>query len=252
MSQYLSDVLKASPADMPKTLTAPEEESVVASGGTGGASAPVLKEGDVKKPTKGKKLQAPKGTDARKVAFSKAVQNTLASKMKECNADAFDGREATIEMLSAVYRRGAGSYSAIDNPGVSRHGWAMARVNAFASLLQGADEDVSTAYTADFDLLPTNHPNSEMVLVAGASTYTYDDELTVHLYESEEDYESQEHAIFSLAEFSGLGYETIPAIRAAWMRGIKNNENPYERAAVLASALYDSPDADLLPKKGIL
>jgi hypothetical protein len=251
MSQYLFDILKASPADMPKTLTVSEEEAVVASGGTGGASAPILKEGDIKKPSKGQKLKAPTGKDARKVTFSKAVSNALASKMKECNVGAFDGREASIEMLSAVYRRGAGAYSALANLGVSRHDWAMARVNAFVSLLQGS-EGLSPMYTADFDLLPTNHPNSEMVLTAGATTYTYDDELTVHLYESEEDYESQEHAIFSLAEFSGLGYETIPAIRAAWMRGIKNNENPYERAAVLASALYDSPDADLLPKKGIL
>lgn len=242
MSQYLSAVLKASPSDMPQTLAA--------SGGAG-APAPVLTEGDVKKPSKGEELKTPMKKQARKVAFSKAVQSVLASKMKECNVDAFDGREATYDMLSAVYRRGAGAYSAIDNPGVSRHDWAMARVNAFASLLQGAD-DVSSAYTADYDLLPTNHPLSQMTLTAGATEYTYDDELTVHLYESEEDYESQEHAIFSLAEFSGLGYETIPAIRASWMRAIKNNENPFERAAVLASALYDSPDADLLPKKGIL
>jgi hypothetical protein len=252
MSKYLSDVLKASPATVAQTLAAPavEEEPIIASGGVG-APAPVLVEGDIKKPSKGKKLKAPKGKDARKVSFSKAVQNVLASKVKECNVDAFDGREATYEMLSAVYRRGAGSYSVSDNGALSRHDWAMSRVNAFASLLQGAD-GLSSSYTADFDLLPVNHPSSEMVLVAGAGEYNYEDELTVHLYDNEEDYESQEHAIFSLAEFSGLGYETIPAIRAAWMRGIKNNENPYERAAVLASALYDSPDADLLPKKGIL
>jgi hypothetical protein len=79
----------------------------------------------------------------------------------------------------------------------------------------------------------------------------YEEALTVSIL-PEDEYESQEHAVFALAEYSGLGYETIPAIRAAWIRGIKNNENPFERAAVLASALYNSPDADLLPKKGTL
>jgi len=33
---------------------------------------------------------------------------------------------------------------------------------------------------------------------------------------------------------------------------LDNNENPFERAALLASALYDSPDAHLLPQKGTL
>jgi hypothetical protein len=41
----------------------------------------------------------------------------------------------------------------------------------------------------------------------------------------------------------------IPALRAAWLRGVKNNESPFDRAVVLASALYDSQDADLLPKQ---
>jgi hypothetical protein len=88
-------------------------------------------------------------------------------------------------------------------------------------------------------------------MTAGAAA-DYSEELAVELLPSSDDYESNEHAIHTLAEFSGLGYEAIPAIRASWIRGLKNNENPYERAAVLASALYDSQDADLLPKKGTL
>jgi hypothetical protein len=120
----------------------------------------------------------------------------------------------------------------------------MARVDAFAALDQNAAL-VSSGYTADYDLLPWGHELSTR------SDTDYSIELSVTPL-AEDEYTTQEEAIFSLAEFSGLGYETIPALRAAWVRGIKNNENPFERAAVLASALYDSPDADLLPMKGIL
>jgi hypothetical protein len=120
----------------------------------------------------------------------------------------------------------------------------MTRVNAFTVLNQDAAL-VSSGYTSDYDLLPWGHS------LSSRKNSNYALELTVTPL-PEDEYATQEEAIFSLAEFSGLGYETIPAIRAAWMRGIKNNENPFERAAVLASALYDSPDADLLPMKGIL
>lgn len=224
MSGYLSEVLTGGEA-------ASELEPTVASGGTGGASAPVLKEGDIQEPKKSPVLKP------KKVKFSKAVEAALAEKQRECGI-----RE--LDALRAVYRRGAASYDASETGTLSRHEWAMARVNAFAALSQDAAL-VSSGYTSDYDLLPWYHQLSTRKQVSYAS------ELSTCLL-PEHEYASQEEAIFSLAEFSGLGYETIPAIRAAWMRGIKNNENPFERAAVLASALYDSPDADLLPKKGIL
>jgi hypothetical protein len=63
----------------------------------------------------------------------------------------------------------------------------------------------------------------------------------------EEDYANDEDAIFAFAEFSGLGYEAIPAFRAAWLRGVRDGENPFSRARELAVQLYDSRDADLLP-----
>jgi hypothetical protein len=222
MSGYLSEVLPGGEATIEPTL---------ASGGMGGASAPILKEGDVQEPSKGKTLKP------KKVKFSKAVESALAGKKAECGID-------TLDALRAVYRRGAASYDASETNTLSRHQWAMARVEAFAAL----NEDValvSSGYTADYDLLPWGHELSTR------SDTDYSEELRVTPL-AEDEYATQEEAIFSLAEFSGLGYETIPAIRAAWMRGIKNNENPFERAAVLASALYDSPDADLLPMKGIL
>jgi hypothetical protein len=230
MSKYLSDVLKASPATVAQAVSAPEVEPVVASGGAG-APAPVLTEGDIQPPKKSPELKP------KKVKFSKRVEAALAQKQKECGIKATDA-------LRAVYRRGAASYDASETSSLSRHDWSMTRVDTFIALVQ-SPALVSSGYTADYDLLPWGHELSTR------KNSNYSAELTVTPL-AEYEYVTQEEAIFSLAEFSGLGYETIPAIRAAWMRGIKNNENPYERAALLASALYDSPDADLLPKKGIL
>jgi hypothetical protein len=67
-----------------------------------------------------------------------------------------------------------------------------------------------------------------------------------------EEYANEEHAIYSLAEFSGLGYEAIPAIRASWMRGARDGESGFDRASDLAINLYGSRDADLLPNKELL
>ena len=160
------------------------------------------------------------------------------------------GLTASVDMIRSVYRRGAGEFAALGKPGSERNDWSLKRVDAFLSLLASGAPAVS-AYVDDYDLLPDGHPLSTRAMTAGASA-DYSEELTVELLPSSDDYESNEHAIHILAEFSGLGYEVIPAIRASWIRGLKNNENPYERAAVLASALYDSQDADLLPKKGTL
>lgn len=63
-----------------------------------------------------------------------------------------------------------------------------------------------------------------------------------------EDYASDEDAIFAFAEYSGLGYELVPAFRSAWLRAVDSGEEPFSRARELAIKLYDSRDADLLPK----
>jgi hypothetical protein len=52
-----------------------------------------------------------------------------------------------------------------------------------------------------------------------------------------------------MAEYSGLGYDVIPALRGAWLRGVRDGEVPFNRAYELATKLYDSKDADLLPRK---
>lgn len=228
MSEYLSEVLAVEEA-----VSETDATLIVASGGTGGASFPVLKEEDVQEPEKGSELKL------KKVKFSKAVESALAEKQKSCSG-------IELDVLRAVYRRGAGSYDAAETNNITRHSWAMARVDAFSTLCT-SPSSVFSSYTADYDLLPVGHELSTRAVTASVS----DEELAISLL-AEDEYTTQEEAIFSLAEFSGLGYETIPALRASWMRGIKNNENPFERAAVLASALYDSQDADLLPLKGIL
>lgn len=242
MSKYLSEVLPTAPNPA-------VEEPVAASGGTGGASAPILKVGDIKPAEKRKAPKKWEDLDTKQtVKFSKAVESTITKKLAEYNAACPAYKETTIDQLRAVYRRGASSFSAANTGTLSRHDWAMARVNAFTTLLSGGQ--VSSNYTLDFDLLPLSHEKSEMSMTASAKE-VYEEALSISVL-SEDDYETSEQAIHTLAELSGLGYETIPALRAAWMRGIQNNENPYERAAVLASALYTSPDADLLPKEGIL
>jgi hypothetical protein len=108
------------------------------------------------------------------------------------------------------------------------------------------------AYTTDYDLLPASHPKStKKSNSVTASAWDYDEDLTVTL-KNEEEYVTKEHALLALAEYSGLGYEIVPALRTSWLRGVKAGENPFERATVLASALYESKDADLLPKEGTL
>ena len=137
--------------------------------------------------------------------------------------------------------RGAGAYSSSHRPGTDRNQWAMARVDAFLRLLKSG-RPANANYVQDNDLLPKAHPKS----TASIDVFDQEDFFAEPL--DEESYETPEHAIFALAELSELGYDAIPALRAAWMRGVRDNESPFTRAAVLASALYASKDADLLPR----
>lgn len=185
----------------------------------------------------------------KKITFSKAVEASLRNKMVEHNKKAPDGRKATMRQLKAVYRRGAGAYSSSHRPGKTRGQWAMARVNAYLRLLRSG-RPANPNYKQDNDLLPKSHPRSskgEASIVASAHEEYIDSQITLSIL-SEDEYDSSEHAIFALAELSGQGYEIMPALRAAWLRGVRENESPFARAALLASALYDSKDADLLPR----
>jgi starvation-inducible DNA-binding protein len=187
----------------------------------------------------------PKGSAAggRSIKFSAKTETALMNKVKEHNKDAKPGHKATLAQLKAVYRRGAGAFSSSHRPGKTRDQWAMARVNAYLHLLK-AGRPSNPNYKQDNDLLPNAHPKSTASIVASALAA---DELFIELNELSE-YQSAEHAVIALAEYSGLGYEIIPSLRAAWKRGVDENQNGFERARELAIATYDSEDADLLPQ----
>ena len=187
----------------------------------------------------------PKGSAAggKKIVFSQKTENSLRNKVVEHNKNAKPGRKATLPMLKAVYRRGAGAYSSSHRPGKTRDQWAMARVNAFLKLLRSGSP-ANPNYKQDNDLLPKAHPKSSK---AEASMMQH--ELMEVALKSLDEYGSPEHAIYSMAEYSGLGYEVIPALRGAWLRGVRDGDVPFNRAYELATKLYESKDADLLPKK---
>lgn len=103
--------------------------------------------------------KAPAG--AKTIQLSEAIETGLANKVKEHNDDVGDsaGKRATVGMLRAVFRRGAGAYSTSHRPGMTRDQWAYARVNAFLYLLRNGRPQ-NKAYVTDNDLLPKAHPKS--------------------------------------------------------------------------------------------
>ena len=320
------------------------------------SQTPAPKKDNIKGSSKNKKGSAAGG---RKVTFSPAVEKSLKNKVVQHNEKSGKGRRASLGMLKAVYRRGAGAYSGSHRPGMTRNQWAMGRVNAFLKILKSG-KPANSAYKQDNDLLPSGHPrstkksNSVMAsaglvpeesdlaeaLVEIAETYgkfnedatgiwagytppaendvrgigvkcsncvlymgngscriielqvedegkcrfavipdgvvdvgvlegeklgneiqspeelinlanewRYEQELGVDLLD-EQDYSSPEEAILAMAEYSGFGYEAEHAVRASWLRAVRNGEDPFKRASLLASLGYESLDADLLPVKG--
>ena len=97
----------------------------------------------------------PKGSAKKgggKITFSEKTTNTLKDKVKKHNAKY--SRKVTLGQLKRVYRRGAGAFSTSHRPNMSRHGWAMARVNTFLKMMRGgkvkesyrkADQDIAKA-----------------------------------------------------------------------------------------------------------
>ena len=113
------------------------------------------------------------------IEFSAKVIEGLKNKVKEHNSK--HSKKVSLSQLKKVYRRGAGAFSSSHRPGMSRGGWAMARVNTFLRMMSGkpvkdayrkADSDIATASTLDM----TNnwHPSDEDILQAEADVKTYD------------------------------------------------------------------------------
>ena len=112
---------------------------------------------DQKKGSKKNKPDSAKD-DKGKITFSENTIKKLKNKVSEHNKKG-KGSKATLGMLKAVYRRGAGAYSSSHAPKMSRDGWAIARVNAFLTLLR-TGRPANSAYKQDNDLLPKGHPRS--------------------------------------------------------------------------------------------
>jgi hypothetical protein len=207
-------------------------------------AAPAPKKDQVKGSKTNKKGSASGG---KKITFSAKTEASLRKKMETHNEKAPKGRKTTMGQLKAVYRRGAGAFSSSHRPGMGRDQWAMARVNAYLRLLKSGRPS-NPNYKQDNDLLPKTHPKSSKSASIMASGSSVVDDSRVVIGNTLDDYLSPEHALVSFAEYSGLGYETVPAFRAAWLRGVEDYQDPFQRARELAIQLYTSRDADLLPR----
>jgi len=239
IAQPIEDDGKCRFAVIPDGVVQVEDSQITAAG-----SRPAPKKDRISGSKKNSKGSASGG---KKIVFSARTEATLREKVSKHNEKAPEGRKATLGMLKAVYRRGAGAFSSSHRPGMTRDGWAYARVNAFLRLLKSG-RPANPNYKQDNDLLPAKHPRSSKGDASVIASLYASQELYVEL-QDEEEYHSPEHAILAMAELSGQGYEIVPALRATWLRAIRDNESPFDRAAVLASALYGSKDADLLPVK---
>jgi hypothetical protein len=97
------------------------------------------------------------------VEVSAEVEKTLRDKIAKHNeANPQESQKATLGMLKAVWRRGAGAYS-VGTPGkrnMTRAQWSMARVNSFLNILAGNQSGYDKDYNQDNDLLPAGHPKS--------------------------------------------------------------------------------------------
>jgi hypothetical protein len=112
---------------------------------------------DQKKGSKKNKPDSAKD-DKGKITLDDSVIKRLQALVTEHNKKD-KGSKATLGMLKAVYRRGAGAFSTSHHPNMSRDGWAIARVNAFLYLLRNGRPS-NPNYKQDNDLLPKNHPRS--------------------------------------------------------------------------------------------
>jgi starvation-inducible DNA-binding protein len=196
-------------------------------------------------------VSAAKNDDAyptKKVTFSNETEKQLSSWTKEHNAEKDLDDLVSIATLRAVYRRGVRAFTASGKPDTELSVWAEARVKAFLSLVENKRPS-NARYTQDNDLLPTSHPCSTVDTSQGlTASIAASRDLAISI-KSELEYNGPEDAIYSLAEYSGLGYEVVPALRAVWKRAIDEFEPPFDRAVGLATKLYQSKDADLLPTK---
>jgi hypothetical protein len=110
-----------------------EELGAARPGPKSGAQTPAKPSEKKKGSSKNKPGSA--GEKGGKITFSEKVLTSLKNKVKEHNAK--HKKKVTLGQLKKVYRRGAGAFSQSHRPGMTRGGWAMARVNMFLKMKRG-------------------------------------------------------------------------------------------------------------------
>jgi hypothetical protein len=108
------------------------------------------KKDQIKGSSKNKVGSASSKKSSASINFSESVTNTLKNKMDDYNKK-HPNSKVSLGTLKAVFRRGAGAFSSSHRPGMSRSGWAFARVNKF--LLKKGGTKVKAAYVQDDDLM---------------------------------------------------------------------------------------------------
>ena len=102
-------------------------------------------------------------TGKNKIELNESVERALSEKVKKHNEKMREANKDHLTVstgtLKAVWRRGAGAFSATHRPGMSRQQWAMGRVNAFLKLVSSG-KPKNPKYVTDNDLLPKKHKRS--------------------------------------------------------------------------------------------
>ena len=132
--EELSEVMSVEELVLYKDTDSEEAEAAKKRPGRkSGAQTPSKPSERKKGSSKNKKGSAGKGGG--KITFSAKVLSSLKNKVKEHNAK--HKKKVTLSQLKKVYRRGAGAFSQSHRPGMSRGGWAMARVYMFLKMKRG-------------------------------------------------------------------------------------------------------------------
>lgn len=98
------------------------------------------------------------GTKGGGVALSATQESWLRSQVEDHNKRvSAKSKQARMEPLRKVYRRGMGAFSSTHHPSMSRDGWGRARVMHHLHLLEHG-KPKNERYVQDNDLLPKGHP----------------------------------------------------------------------------------------------
>ena len=137
------------------------------------------------------------GTSGDAITFSTKVIEMLKNKVKDHNSK--HSRKVNLTQLKKVYRRGAGAFSSSHRPGMTRGGWAAARVNMFLRMMAGksvkdsyrkADSDVargsaSVDISDSWELEDIDFAQAEIDIKEYDLNYNFED--VEELYLDEED-----------------------------------------------------------------